>query len=644
MRAMVDTFDEVRNFAVDPRATSWGTTIGPRFYNDRWVGFQTYSLVTGATDGPGVCRDTYARLTVTGAHTGLGFHLPDNTGGTTPAANRPSLAVQPGEVVTSTIWVRASVSCSANLQLRAASDSVTNTWVAASVASSFLMAANTWCPITVTYTVPAGASRLVFTTFITDNLSPGATVDATGLLITKTPALIDYIDGFSDGCRWAGTFNLSESVKENSVQPIRNVLQWPAFADSTGIDNRTRFSNLGPSLATVTVAYTNNDLPPEWMPPGGFVREETLTSAGNFGRRWIPHNAGEPVPIKAGDVVRARWWMKYVSSSLTTVNFQFQTEYSDDAGNYVGGDSALDAYAPGGSFSGLFLTIPTNRWVLVSFIRVAGSKPLMSTLRTIGFNPPATSYGVTGDIVKFANGMTTVNQPLPSVYSDGNTPGWKWESAAGISSSVGWPYSLQSIVGEPIVQIYGSTPAPVTTPQLGPLSGRTTYQVTKRLNVAINGLTIAFGHIVSPGNSNSTGDIRVTGDASGAFFQFRPQFTGGGGAGGVYGVTPLVGGLAPRPPAGSINVLGVNQSEGLANAGMMLNGDGYTQRTNMVVGTGYNDNGGVQGVRSFDALNVVVYEAPLYMVQFKGEHSPETMKKVSAWLARRYGGTIPAGY
>lgn len=41
-------------------------------------------------------------------------------------------------------------------------------------------------------------------------------------------------------------------------------------------------------------------------------------------------------------------------------------------------------------------------------------------------------------------------------YSDGNTPGWKWQGAQYASTSVGWPYTLESIVGKPVAELKGT--------------------------------------------------------------------------------------------------------------------------------------------------------------------------------------------
>lgn len=45
-------------------------------------------------------------------------------------------------------------------------------------------------------------------------------------------------------------------------------------------------------------------------------------------------------------------------------------------------------------------------------------------------------------------------------YSDGYTPGWKWTGTPGTSTSIGWPYTLESIAGKPAVArtTYGPTP------------------------------------------------------------------------------------------------------------------------------------------------------------------------------------------
>lgn len=65
----------------------------------------------------------------------------------------------------------------------------------------------------------------------------------------------------------------------------------------------------------------------------------------------------------------------------------------------------------------------------------------------------ATNWAV-GDTFDMGD-MMLVEGVYDGVYCDGDTPGWRWTGAAGVSESVGWPYTLDSIAGKPMASIEG---------------------------------------------------------------------------------------------------------------------------------------------------------------------------------------------
>lgn len=63
-----------------------------------------------------------------------------------------------------------------------------------------------------------------------------------------------------------------------------------------------------------------------------------------------------------------------------------------------------------------------------------------------------------------ATGLMFVHGKYSGVYCDGATPGWKWDGADGSSTSVGYPYTLGSLVGQPIILFEGAFPADIAIP------------------------------------------------------------------------------------------------------------------------------------------------------------------------------------
>ena len=67
-------------------------------------------------------------------------------------------------------------------------------------------------------------------------------------------------------------------------------------------------------------------------------------------------------------------------------------------------------------------------------------------------------------------------------YSDGDTPGWKWNGAVGTSTSMGWPYTLESIAGKPdmIHQTPGQTS--YARPQGEPITLFAAYEIRQTVS------------------------------------------------------------------------------------------------------------------------------------------------------------------
>lgn len=121
--------------------------------------------------------------------------------------------------------------------------------------------------------------------------------------------------------------NLGSAV-DAGFQPITNWSLCPAF--EVDFTSTTFFASLGSSQATTTVSADTVDRPL----PFGRSRVTTLTSNGNWGRRWIPGgNSNGAAPIRLGHTLSFGFWIK-VSQDCTIRPF---IEYSDSVGGYIGG-------------------------------------------------------------------------------------------------------------------------------------------------------------------------------------------------------------------------------------------------------------------------------------------------------------------
>lgn len=208
-QAVVDLASQpIRNLYADPRATKWSTTS---VVNNRWGPYTTYSLIANATDGPAGIT-TYARGTVTGAHSSLGFHLPSNVEQTAPDTNTALLPVYPGDTIGPACFWRSSVTCTVQMRVRFADASLT-TWTGSQVATATSVPADTWTRVALNpVVVPPGAVGAAVTVTASQTFDPGVTFDVTGLTFYTVFPGAPYGDGNTPGWTWTGSANASESV------------------------------------------------------------------------------------------------------------------------------------------------------------------------------------------------------------------------------------------------------------------------------------------------------------------------------------------------------------------------------------------------------------------------------------------------
>lgn len=207
-----------------------------------------------------------------------------------------------------------------------------------------------------------------------------------------------------------------------------------------------------------------------------------------------------------------------------------------------------------------------------------------------------------------------------------------------IMTWLAWRYTgqglLDDIAGAPIAEIIGVGTVALTETQMPRLAGRSTYVVVDKLSQNTSGGAVIFAEAAATGVTNQSANLRIS---TGELYEVRPQFVGGGGSGGAYGLT-----LPGQSGASGIrSVIALTQPDGLTS--MVLDGNlaaTPATRTTPAPGTGW-----TPGLTAQNAVSgATTYATPVYAAQFLGQHDDNTRKRIMAWLARRYGATPPAGY
>jgi hypothetical protein len=211
------------NFATDPGATSLSvgaSKLGWR--NTRWwgggAGAGTYSLVTGASDGPVPGLTTYARKTWTASGTTNGDTGFDH--GITGASGMPC---EGNTQYTFSSYLRATGVGKTGGNIQIIWYDSTGTQISSSTTSSVALPSGTWVRLTNTATSPANASYMIAVSDCDSGTlwAPGETLDGTGLLVEKSSTLGSYFDGRASTVpelthTWAGVVNDSYSFTYNS--------------------------------------------------------------------------------------------------------------------------------------------------------------------------------------------------------------------------------------------------------------------------------------------------------------------------------------------------------------------------------------------------------------------------------------------
>lgn len=247
------TGERFRNLCSDPRGTSYTSSVGVlRFTSSRWFGGApaagTYSLVTGASDGPLTDVTTYARKTWTVAPTAVA-----NTGDTgfeIGGSNANGFPVQPNTTYTVSGYIRSSVIRSFTAGFYFYTAAGANASIARTSSATILGVIGEWSRVSYTYTPPRDAA---FMKVVIDsqgslpasqNYAVGSTVDCTAVMVTATSYLVPFFYG---GINAAEVFGLDYSASWGGV----------ADASQSIITGPTTYTSMFTNLSTNPALRTN---------------------------------------------------------------------------------------------------------------------------------------------------------------------------------------------------------------------------------------------------------------------------------------------------------------------------------------------------------------------------------------------------
>lgn len=219
-------------------------------------------------------------------------------------------------------------------------------------------------------------------------------------------------------------------------------------------------------------------------------------------------------------------------------------------------------------------------------------------------------------------------------YADGDTPGWRWTGTAGASESVGYPYTLEGIVG-PLLFDYTAPGTYALTPAAwDPVAnGMCLLSVTDLVSMPAQNLTSSIADYGA-----GAGDTTPPGT-------FTHRYIGNT-AGGVNVQTRITGGLGPsRGIAGG--VVRYVLASGVLPGGRLFAANN-TQNTVLLGSTGAS--GDVVTAMTHSWVRVytpgasnAAYHSLTRVVGIRASDTATVMRAM-AWLARTYGAAVPAGY
>lgn len=267
--------------------------------------------------------------------------------------------------------------------------------------------------------------------------------------------------------------------------------------------------------------------------------------------------------------------------------------------------------------TGSDVTIIPNVWNILPLEAWIGLTPTVGLRLDVDLGSSALEWPA-GAIFEVGLPFLYQRDTLPEVLQNGSSPGWRWLGTPFASESVGYPYTLESISGQPTVAntTIGTIGAPAQ-PNGQPLT------IISLFENKLPGTIGAWANIVNNGGavlsrSASSPDLF-------ARFSFAPNST------------------LDR----AFVVPNFLATPGLKTVGFSSSGD--SARMSLVAG---------DASQSYVPPNVVSREGTTFGVNnynnadfraihtllFYREFNHATMYQLCAWLARKHGSPIPAGY
>jgi hypothetical protein len=384
---------------------------------------------------------------------------------------------------------------------------------------------------------------------------------------------------------------------DRRAQPVKNHSPNPAL-QITDV-------NIGPLGAStpVTTAFSSSFLPA----PARAVTY-TSTADGAMGRRWNHNN-----PLSVGDVVRFAFWI----TTSVSMSISPYIEYTGPGATYAGGGFAAGT-----------ITVPANVRTRVTGMAVA-PKPAsvdLVALRTTGF---ISSAATSGTSIKLEAHMVTINQPLPDVHCDGNTPGWKWLGTVGLSPAIGWPYTLDSIAGKPDYDLSDpSKSVTVELPSVPALQGRSFYIVPEVVvQVADGNPFLKYGNAV--GQDDNAGTFLPRQDNLNTTPNINLRIASGGA---TYGAGNLISAPIIGMHAGSVVI-----ADGFASYRYLI--DSVATPVSTATSAQFQSGGMPLSLLTYNSSNgpTSPRRRLTRALFYQREHSSTTQRAVMRWLANRYG-------
>jgi len=358
-------------------------------------------------------------------------------------------------------------------------------------------------------------------------------------------------------------------------------------------DPRIGSGSSGFFTSSANVGVTSNVVGPSGQLGVRMTRLETSSLA-----LYTPRNEFAMIqnPV-LGDVYTLLYWVR------TSRDFQVTSTLG------YGGGSAAGTQQPVDVLAGVMTLVRSVHTIGAGHVNAGNAFPKFANI-TVG-----AEVGEWYEIYK----VMLVKGVYLGEFSNGDTPGWKWRGAANASPSVGYPYTLESIAGRPLVTI--TTPGTVELTGLTAFDDRSMYTVFEIINPASAIETLAGVATSSPNAIGAAGTSVVrTGSNAQAVIHHRYDLGSGGTIALVAGALRTTG----------RHVIGVGHGAALTKRFGVADGGAYNEYAVAGATTGFTSNR--VGLADVTANNV-----PIVAHIFGQYHNEQTARAVNKWLANKYG-------